>query len=58
MFYACVYEEAEVEADDDVADDGDGGEFELAEVAGKGLSDNKDQVGCDSGEYGWSNDTP
>ena len=55
----CVYEEAEVVADDDdVADDGDGGEFKLAEVAGKGLSDDKDQVGRDSGEYGWSNDTP
>lgn len=43
--YVCVvwlirtYEEAEIEADDDGVGDRDGGELDIAEVAGEGLGD-------------------
>ena len=52
------YQKTEVEADDDVIGDGDGGELEVSEVAGEGLGDDKHGVGGDSAEDGWAHYVP
>lgn len=52
------YQEAEGDADDDGGDDGDGGEVEVAEVAGKGLGDDGEGEQGDSSEDGGARDVP
>lgn len=52
------YQEAEVEADDDVIGDGDGGELEVAEVAGEGLGDDEHGIGGDAAEDGGAHYVP
>ena len=42
FIYVCVYQKAVGEADDEVDDDGDGSEFELAKMARERLSDEKE----------------
>ena len=52
------YHEAVVEADDDGVCEGDGGELEVAEVAGEGLHDDVEAVGGGAGEDGRPHDHP
>ena len=52
------YHEAVVEADDDGVCEGDGGELEVAEVAGEGLRDDDHAVGGDAAEDGRPDDHP
>ncbi|GER47156.1 seven transmembrane MLO family protein, partial [Striga asiatica] len=46
------------ETHDDVAGDGHGGEFEVAEVAGKGLSDDEHGIGGDAADDGGAHHAP
>ena len=49
---ARTHHEAVVEAGEDGAGEGDGGELEVAEVAGEGLHDDVEAVGGGAGEDG------
>lgn len=53
-----IYQEAEIEADNDSVGYGDGGELDVAEVAGKGLCDNVHGEGSDTAEDGRSDYVP
>lgn len=52
------YQEAESEADDDGVGNGDGSEFNVSKVPGKGLGDDVHAVGSDAAEDGGTHDVP
>ncbi|KAL9991697.1 hypothetical protein Hdeb2414_s1268g01001621 [Helianthus debilis subsp. tardiflorus] len=53
-----MYQEAEVEADDDTCGDGDGSKFKITEMSGESLCDDEHGIGSYSAEDGWANYVP
>lgn len=53
-----TYQEAKTEAADDIDDNGNGSEFNVAEVASKGLSDDVHREAKEAAEDGGANYVP